>query len=156
MARQQPRLPSTIGKNAAGQTSISVKERQPFTRLPLTKTDLVGHDGHVDPDMICRVINMIQDNVHAATGPARNDPLINKKIVQKQALTKGTPVQVRHNLGAVVGAWFATRQYPGSDPFAAVEAQFGSTQWPSSVDQTQWIVLVPSCTGTYDIAFCPA
>jgi len=156
MARQQPRLPSAVSTSATGKSTVAVKERQAFTRLPITKADVVGKDGHVDPEALCRFFNMVQDNVHTATAPARNDPLVNKKIVQKQTFTKGQTVQIRHGLGAAVGSWFPTRQYSGSDPFAAVEAQFGSSQWPSSVDQTQWIVLVSSCNGTYDLAFCPA
>lgn len=156
MPRQQPRLPTQVGTSATGKTTIAVKERQAFTRLPLARADLVGRDGNLDPEAVCRVINMIQDNVHTATAPARNDPTSNKKIVQQVAMKSGTPVKIQHGLSAYVGAWFQTRAYSGSQPFAAVEAQYGSSQWPSSVDQTQWIVLIPSCTGTYDIAFCPA
>lgn len=156
MPRQQPRLSTQVSKTANGTTTIAVKERQSFPRLPIQTHDLVGQNGSVDPELICRAFNMIQDNVHAATAPARNDPLSNKQIVQKQSLTSGTAVQIRHGLGTYVGAWFSTRAYAGSQPFSAVEAQFGSSQWPSSLDQTQWIVLIPHSTGTYDIAFCPA
>ena len=155
MARQQPRLPSQIGKTATGQSTIAVKERISYTKLQVSKADLVGKDGQLDSERICRIFGQIQDNVHQATAPARNDPTSNKKIVQVTTVN-GTPVQVQHGLGTPVGHWFSTRAFPGSNPFAAVEAAFGSPQWPASVDQTQWIVLIPSCTGTYNVAFCPA
>lgn len=156
MPRQQPRLPSTVGKSAAGKATIAVKERQAYPKLPVQTHDLVGKSGSVDADLICRAINMVQDNIYSATAPARNNPLGSPIIIQAQAMTSGTPVQIRHGLGAYVGNWTDTRSYAGSQPFQAVEASYPSTQWPKSLDPTQWIVLIPSSTGTYNIAFYPA
>lgn len=156
MARQQPRLPTQVGKTATGKATIAVKERIAYTKIQVNKTDLVGKDGTLDAERICRILTQMQDNVHTATAPARNDPTSNKKIIQQIAFTKGSPVRIQHNLGAPVGAWFPTRAYHASDPFSAVESKFGSGDWPTSLNQAQWIVLEANSTGTYDIAFCPA
>lgn len=136
---QKPRLPSTV--NVSGTRGLSPApvtiERQHYRRIQPPV--------HLDEDTK-RFLTQLQDNVHEATLPSRSDPRLTKVIIQGVALTKGQQASIRHGLGVAFTGYSHTRAYSGSDPFAVVEAAGNGGQ-----DPTLYVVLMPSCTGKYDL-----
>lgn len=134
---QKPRLPSTVNVSGTGSSAPVTRERQTFRRLQ--------PPAHLDDDTK-RFLTQLQDNIHESTLPMRCSPRLNTKTVEGVAMKKGAKVAIPHGLGTPFKGYGVTRAYSGSDPFSVVEASDNGGR-----DPAQYLVLVPSCTGTYDV-----
>jgi hypothetical protein len=64
-----------------------------------------------------------------------------------------TPVVIRHGLGEPAVRFESTGSNATSHPFAATKVDPGSADWPTSkYPPSQYLLLYPGCTGTYDLA----
>jgi hypothetical protein len=151
------RLPTIVQLTtlAAGKTTISTHERHPFALVATRQSDITLPSGDVDPGAVSRFLTQIQQNVAQATLPARSSNYTSPVTVRSVTMVSPTPVVIKHGLGEVPSGWDCKRVHPGSAPFSAAEAAFNSTNWPATYPQEEYLVLIPSATGVYDIAIYP-
>jgi len=130
-------------------TQPTVKEQHAYTKI--NPANIVGADGRVSSDDMPKLLKLMQDNVDEATAPYRTNPLIHGEVHRQVRLTSGSNATIRHGLQTPFGSWKCVRAYPGSSPFAAVEA---ANNGDLPVDQ--YLVLAAHASGTYDIEINPS
>jgi hypothetical protein len=158
MPTNKPFLPTIVQlpTSTAGTVTISSKERHPFALVATRQADITLPGGQVDPVAVSRFLSQIQQNVAQATLPARSSNYTSPVTVRSVTMVSPTPTVIKHGLGEVPGGWDCKRVHPGSAPFAAAEAAFNSANWPANYSQEEYLVLIPSATGVYDIAIYPS
>jgi hypothetical protein len=149
-----------LATKSVPKTTVSSLERHPYTRVNITADAITNVSGQIDADAVARHLTLMQDSVQAATLPTRTSPYARSTTLRSVQMTSGKPVVLKHGLGEAAGGWDCKRAYAGSAVFAAVEAKIGqvvagTTPWPASLVETEYLVLIASSTGTYDIAVYP-
>ena len=145
----KPKLPFVINPQGKPVT----KEMHPYVTIQ--------PPSHLDDDTK-RFLTQIQQHASDASAPSRH--VTPYGTMQAQTLIKGVPYPVRHGLGVAFSAYHVTRTYAtyvdpttkqptASSPWSVVEVATNDPAWPSGVpkDQTQYLVLMPSASGCYDI-----
>lgn len=144
-ASSRPRVPTVVTVSGNGKRSVVSRVFVAFAKIALTEAQVAAKS-------LARTLVLIQENIDAATLPARSSPLSQFTIAEMVQMTSGSNVVIRHGLGVAFQWYEPLRAYnqpqvaAASDPFAAFDA-------PSNggLDPTQYLVLQAASTGFYDI-----
>lgn len=136
---------TTVIPVTGGKPQIVSRDREGFKKQTITPGDLLKA-GSIDVEALVRILNQMQAAAEDGTASSRSDPLGTKCVLQSVTMISGQQIDMVHTLGQTWRYAFII----GAGPQAGncILAKVASPSLP----QSKYCSVVPTGTGTYDVA----